>query len=65
MEGARLRTPPPEELRLYNLVRLTGWTFDEIEAAGAVRCDYLLAIADIDADVAAKKRARAAKAAGV
>lgn len=40
--------PLPPQWREYRLVMLTGWTLDEVDAADAARCDWLLLI---DAEV--------------
>lgn len=33
-------------LRDHRLVKLTGWTFDELGDAPAARCDWLLGVED-------------------
>lgn len=37
----------PRELRTYRIVRLTGWTVQEIRAAPAGLCDWLIAIDNV------------------
>ncbi len=45
MEGKRVnRHLLPPYLREYQLVKLTGWTLEQIDAAPAELCDWLLAI---------------------
>ena len=36
--------PIRTEFRDYQLIKLTGWTFQELDEQSAVRCDWLLAI---------------------
>jgi hypothetical protein len=36
--------PLPPEVRIYEVVRLTGWTLDQIDEAPAQTLDWLLAI---------------------
>lgn len=44
--------------RTYRLAQLFGWTITEIDAQPARRCDWLLAIADIDERVRAEAEAK-------
>lgn len=64
LEGGTLDSdhPLPEAWDDYALVRLTGWTFDEIDEADAVRSDWLLEIAAIDRQVQAERHAAQIKA---
>lgn len=39
--------PLPPEVRDYQLIRLTGWTFTELDQQSAVRCDWLLAVDNV------------------
>lgn len=48
----------PGDARAYRLARVFGWTLDQIDAAPASRCDWLLAMAKIEDEVLAEHRRR-------
>lgn len=55
LEGANIGDHPiPDEVRTRRIIELTGWTYDEIDAAPARRLDWLLAIANAEREVQAK-----------
>lgn len=51
MEGGTIdeRNPLPEEFRTYQLIRLTGWTQQQIDETNAALCDWILAFAAMEA----------------
>lgn len=49
------RNPLPAEYRDFQLIELTGWTFDELDDAPAARCDWLLQLAAAKAEVLNEK----------
>jgi hypothetical protein len=48
LRGTQGKEPLPEEFRLYELIKITGWTQADIDATPAATCDWLIAI---DAEV--------------
>lgn len=48
----------PVDVRAYRLARVFGWTLDQIDAAPAARCDWLLAMAKVEDEVMAEARRR-------
>lgn len=57
LRGEQVTTETPEELRLYRIVRATGWTVDQVDAASSDLCDWLIVLHEADLDVAADRQA--------
>lgn len=48
---------PLAEWRTYQLVKITGWTLDEIDAAPAETLDWLLECHRVEVEIEAERRA--------
>jgi hypothetical protein len=49
------RNPLPDEWRIYLLVKITGWTLAEIDAAPADLCDWLIRLYSIEEAAAVER----------